>query len=249
MSFLSDAYTIWAREMIRFWRQRARVISSLAMPFFWLVFIGYGFGGSLKLPGMDYTKFLAPGVVGMSILFTGLFTGLSVIWERQFGFLKEMMVAPVSRTSIMLGKTLGGATIAVLNGLVMYIIASAMGMIDFTIALGVPLVFMALTALCFVSIGLMMASRMRNFEAFQALMTFLIVPTMFLSGSLFPLASTPGWMQAVSYADPLTYGVDGLRGALLGASYHSLWVDFWLLSAFAVFFLLLGAHYFRKSAN
>jgi ABC-2 type transport system permease protein len=128
---IGDVYTVWLREMIRFARARSRIISSLALPFFWLIFIGVGFGSSIQLPGgASYIHFLAPGILGMIILFTSIFSGISVMWDRQFGFLKEILVAPVSRTSIVLGKTLGGATVAVINALIMLVIATALGVIS-----------------------------------------------------------------------------------------------------------------------
>jgi ABC-2 type transport system permease protein len=243
---LSDIYTIWLREMIRMIRARSRVVTSLAMPFFWLIFIGIGFGSSFSLPGMDYISFLAPGIVGMILLFNSIFSGVSVIWERQFGFLKEILVAPVSRMSIVLGKTLGGATTSTLTALVMIIVATAAGIIHPGFGILLSLVFMVLTSACFVSLGLIIASRMQSMEGFQMIMSFLIMPVFFLSGALFPLQNTPVWMQIISHLDPLTYGVDGLRYSLVGTSMYAPWLDTAALLAFFLVFIAIGSYFFRK---
>jgi len=244
---LSDIYTIWLREMKRFVRSRSRIITSLAMPFFWLVFIGIGIGSAVKLPGIEYINFLAPGILGMVVLFTSIFSGVSVIWDRQFGFLKEILVAPVSRTSIVIGKILGGATVALISALIMAIIAMLMGAIVPTLGIFIAIVFMLLTAMIFVSIGLIIASRMTSMEGFQMIMSFLIMPIFFLSGALFPLQGAPQWMQAAAYADPLTYGVDGIRGSLTGMNMLPLWIDFVALTGICIALVLLGSYMFRKS--
>lgn len=232
--------------MIRTFRARSRIISSLAMPFFWLAFIGVGFGSSISLPGTNYITFLAPGIIGMILLFNSLFTGISVIWERQFGFLKEILVAPVSRMSIVIGKTLGGATTSVMAAMIMLIVALVIGIIPLSIGILISIPFMILTSACFVSIGLIIASRMRSMEGFQMIMNFLIMPTFFLSGALFPLQNTPGWMQAISHIDPLSYGVDGIRNALIGEGIYPIWLDLGALLAFFIAFMAIGSYFFRK---
>jgi ABC-2 type transport system permease protein len=244
----NDIYTVWLREMKRFLRARSRIITSLAMPFFWLAFIGVGFGSSVQIPGMSYLNFLAPGIIGMILLFTSIFTGISVIWDRQFGFLKEMLVAPVSRTSIFLGKALGGTTIAVINALIMLFVALALGIIPLGIGLATAIVFMILISLCFVSIGLIIASRMRSMEGFQMIMSFLIMPVFFVSGAIFPLQNTPQWMQFIAHMDPLTYGVDGLRNALINTGIFSIWIDLGAMMIICTGLILVGGYLFRKSA-
>ena len=249
---IGDIYTIWLREMLRFVKARSRIISSLAMPFFWLIFIGVGFGSSFKLPGIDYIDFLAPGILAMVMLFTSIFSGISIIWDRQFGFLKEILVAPVSRTSIVLGKTVGGATVALISGLIMFVIATLLGVIKLStglVALPLAIIFMFLTAVTFVSLGLAMASRMKSMEGFQMIMSFIVMPIFFLSGALFPIQNTPQWMQTASIFDPLSYGVDGLRGAFVGASIFPLWLDLAGLFIFAAIFVMVGSYAFKKSTN
>ncbi|HLD49061.1 MAG TPA: ABC transporter permease [archaeon] len=246
---ISDIYTIWLREMLRTFRARSRIISSLAMPFFWLVFIGVGIGSSFSLPGMNYISFLSPGIIGMILLFNSMFSSLSVIWDRQFGFLKEILVAPVSRTSIVLGKTLGGATMAIVTAFIMLLLEIVLGFVNPSFGIVFAFVFMILTAVCFVSIGLIIASRMESMEGFQMIMSFLIMPVFFLSGALFPLQNTPAWMQFASHFDPLTYGVDGLRGSMIGTSIYPLWIDFTVLSAITLFFIFMGSYMFSKSVR
>src|SRR5439155_20795534 len=150
MNFFADVYTIWLREMIRTFRDRSRIISSLAMPIFWLVLIGVGFGSSFRLPNLDYLPFRAPGVIGMIILFNSTSSGVSVIWDRQFGFLKEILVAPVSRTSIVVGKMLGGATVGTVTALIMLALSLAIGIIGLSLGILMSIIFMVLTSLCFV---------------------------------------------------------------------------------------------------
>ncbi len=244
INILSDIYTIWLREMIRFIRARSRIITSLAMPFFWLIFIGVGFGSVVT--EMNYINFLAPGIIGMIILFTSIFSGMSIIWDRQFGFLKEILVAPVSRSSIMLGKVLGGATIAVVSALIMILITILIGFIPISIGIVPAVIFMILTAMCFVSIGLIIASKMKSMEGFQMVMSFLIMPVFFLSGALFPLENTPQWMQTIAYFDPLTYGIDGLRASLISHSIFPLWLDLAALLLFSTVLVLIGACVFRR---
>lgn len=243
----NDIYTMWLREMKKFVRARSRIVSSLAMPVVWLFIMGFGFANSFASSNVDYTTFLAPGIIGMVILFTSIFSGVSVIYDRQFGFLKEILVAPVSRTSIVLGKTFGGATIAIINGLIMLVISAATGFIPITSSMLLSIVFMLLLAICFVSIGLILASKMKSMEGFQMMMSFLVMPIFLLSGALFPLQSAPDAMKIVSSIDPLTYGVDGLRGTLIGVSNMGILFNLGILFAFSVAFISVGTYMFRKS--
>jgi ABC-2 type transport system permease protein len=233
--------------MIRFVRARSRLVSSLAMPFFWMVLIGVGFSSSFSLPGMNYMTFMAPGIVGMVVFFASVMSGVSVIWDRQFGFLKEILVAPVSRTSIVLGKTLGGATVACISGMLMLLVASLLGAIVPSIGILAAVVFMVLIATSFVAVGLIIASRMRSMEGFQMIMSFVMMPIFFLSGALFPLQNTPQWMQTIASFNPLTYGVDGLRDALVGAGMFPMWIDFAALVITSAILVLIGGYLFRKS--
>lgn len=244
-----DIYTVWLREMVKFVRARSRIISSLAMPFIWLFILGFGFSSSITIPGLPYIGFLAPGIIGMIILFTSIFSGISVIYDRQFGFLKEILVAPVSRSSIVLGKTFGGATIATINGLIVLVISSALGFIEFGIGTFLAIPFMVLIAISFVAMGLIIASRMKSMEGFQMIMSFLVMPIFLLSGALFPLNNVPDAMKIISYLDPLSYGIDGIRGSLIGITNIDLIVDFFMLLGISIGLIMVGTMMFKKSTQ
>lgn len=197
--------------------------------------------------GANYINFLAPGIVTMGILFTAVFSGLEVIWDRQFGFLKETMVAPISRTEIMIGKTLGGATIAIIQGL---IVLSLTYMIGFRIyspgSFVLGLIFMFLIAVFFTGLGLSIASKMKDMQGFQMLLNFLIMPIFFLSGALFPVTNLPPAIYFISRIDPLTYGVDGLRGATVGMSTFGVYSDLAAIGALSIFICAVGTVLFSK---
>ncbi len=249
---ISAIYTIWLREMKRFIRAKSRIVGSLGMPFFFLAIIGSGFSRMqmMGIPaGIDYMNFLAPGIIGMVLLFASMAMGISVIWDRQFGFLKEIMVTPVSRTSIVLGRIAGGVTTALIQSFLILILATLMGGIKGITILGFMLsvVFMILISASFVGLGLAFASKMEDMHGFQLVMNFVIMPLFFLSGALFPLDKMPAWIQYLAYIDPLTYGVDGLRNCLIGISEFSLLADFGVLSAFCVAMVVLGTYLFGKT--
>lgn len=235
--------------MLKFVRARSRIVSSLAMPFIWLFILGFGFSSSINIPGLPYIGFLAPGIIGMIILFTSIFSGISIIYDRQFGFLKEILVAPVSRSSIVIGKTFGGATIATINGLIVLGIATALGFIDFGIGTLLAIPFMILIAISFVALGLIIASRMKNMEGFQMIMSFLVMPIFLLSGALFPLDTAPDIMKWVSFFDPLSYGIDGIRGALVDVTNIGLVTDFFVLLVISIGMISFGTLMFKKSTR
>jgi len=256
---IGDIYTIWLREMIRYVRSKSRIISSLAMPIIWLGLLGTAIGGMVRdspsLPsGMNYIQYIAPGIIGMTILFTSIFSGISVIFDREFGFLKEILVAPVSRLSIVLGKAFGGTTTAMIQGMIMFFLAILLG-VNFTSEFGfgigfvIAIVFMFLIGLSFVSLGIAFASKIESMEGFQMVMSFLIMPMFFLSGALYPLDTLPDWLKILTYIDPLTYGIDGLRGAIQGTSvaHFPILLDFGVLSLFCLFTLLLSSYLFKRS--
>ncbi len=249
-------YTLWLREMKWLIRARSRLIASVVQPFLWLAIIGVGMSSTIgnvpgSLPGSStsYLEFMAPGIIGMTLLFSSTMAGVSVLWDKQFGFMKEILVAPVSRTQIMLGKVLGGMTTSILQGLLLLVAAAAIGVRPpGVIELLQVLVFMVLISMSFVSIGLAIASRMEDPIAFPIVINFLIMPLYFLSGALYRVDMAPGWLSFLSHIDPLTYGVDGIRGAILGPSYAQfpMWLDFAVLGVFAVVMILLGGYLFKK---
>lgn len=206
------------RELIRFTRARTRIIGGLVQPILFLFVLGYGLGSLVgSTGGLDYKKFIFPGTLAMSVVFTSIFSAISIVWDREFGFLREMLVAPVSRASILLGKTAGGATVATFQGIVMLIFAPIIGL-KLTPLLVVEVILVSfLTAFALTSFGVFIASRMKKMEGFQAVIQFLMFPMIFLSGAQFPLTGLPGWLTVITRFDPLTYAVDPLRRIILGA--------------------------------
>lgn len=239
---------LWLRQLKRYFRSRARIVGSLGQPLLFLVALGFGFGPIYtKAGGGDYIQFLAPGVMTMGILFTAIFSGIEIIWDRQFGFLKETLVAPVPRWHIMLGRTLGGATVAVFQGLLVFVITLLVGFRPENWLL-VPVAFaiMFLVAVLFTAMGTALASVLEDMQGFQLIMNFLVMPLFFLSGSLFPLEGIPGPIAVISRLDPLTYGVDALRGTLTGMSHFGIGTDVAVLSVVTVLFVILGSKLFSR---
>ena len=241
-------YILWLRQLKRYVRSRARMIGSLGQPILFLVALGFGFGPIFqKAGGGDYLQFLAPGVIAMGILFTSVFSGIEIIWDRQFGFLKETLVAPVSRFKIMIGRTLGGATVAVLQGVVVFLLALVAGFRPQSYALlPLALVYMLLIGILFTALGTAIASLLEDMQGFQLIMNFLVMPTFFLSGALFPLEGLPKAFQLIADIDPLAYGVDGLRASLGGTSHFGLVHDAAVLGAITAAFLVIGSALFSR---
>jgi ABC-2 type transport system permease protein len=252
---------MWLREVKRFLRARSRVVGALAMPLFFLAFLGMGFG-RMAVPGLSgpggteaegggglsYLRFLVPGIVGMSMLFSSTFSGLAVLWDREFGFLKEIMVAPVSRVSIVLGRIAGGATTSLLQGFLLLAVSMVLGFRPAAWAgLAPALLFMLLIAVTFIGLGLVFASNMRDMQGFSLVMNFIMFPLLFLSGAIYPVKNLPAWLRALSYADPLTYGIDGMRGALLGVSAMPLELNLAAMAGFSALMVFLGAFFFERS--
>jgi ABC-2 type transport system permease protein len=244
-------YVLWRREMIRFFRAKSRIVGSLAMPIFFLGFLGLGFR-RMPVPGMGegtgYIGFLVPGIIGMTMLFSSSMQGMSLLWDKEFGFLKEIMVAPVGRVSLVLGRVAGGATTSMIQGLLILAASLLMGFrLPGPGAVAFGLVFMLLIAFTFIGLGLVFASRMKDMQGFGIVMNFVIFPFFFLSGALTPLENFPWFVRALSYADPLTYGVDGLRAVLIGRSSLPVAVDLAVMVGFSLVMLFLGTWFFEKS--
>jgi ABC-2 type transport system permease protein len=245
---MNAIYILWLREVKKYGRSRVQIIASLGQPLLYLLVLGFGLGPVYqKAGGGSYLQFMAPGIVGMAVLFTSVFSGIALLWDRQFGFLKETLVAPVPRIYVMIGRTLGGATVAMLQGTLIVVVCLIAGFRPVSL-IGIPLgfAFMALIAIVFAALGTSIGSSLQDMQGFQLIMNFLVLPIFFLSGALFPLNNLPKALSVVTKLDPLSYGVDGLRAALIGTSHFGAIVDAVVLAVVAVGLLGLGAWRFSK---
>ena len=246
---LKVIYILWLRQLKRHFRSKSRMFASIAQPLLFLVSLGFGFRSmySVANNGGDYIQFLVPGIVAMSIVFSAMFGGIEVIIDKQFGFLKETLVAPVSRLTIMIGRTLGGATVAVFQGMVILAISLLFGFSLQSFGwLLVLLVFMFLVALMFTSLGTAFASLFNDMHAFPMIINFIVMPLFFLSGALFPLDNLPYFLDIITKFNPLSYGVDGIRGSLILSFNFNIWLDLTVLGGVTILFLVLGSYLFRK---
>ena len=241
-------YVLWLREVKRYLRSRAQIIGSLAQPLLYLLVLGFGLGAVFQQAGQgSYLQFVAPGIIAMGVLFTSIFSGIGLLWDRQFGFLKETLVAPVPRLTIMAGRTLGGATIAMIQGTLVLAVCMLVGFRpESWSAVPLALLFMALIAIVFAALGTAIGSTLKDMQGFQLIMNFLIMPIFFLSGALFPLDNLPTALTVATRLDPLAYGVDGLRGAFIGVSTMGFITDVSVLAVLSALFLVLGAWAFSK---
>lgn len=245
---MSTIYILWLRQLKKYSRSTPRIIGSLGQPLLFLLVFGFGFGSIFaKAGGGSYIQFLVPGIVAMAVVFTAIFGGIELIWDRQFGFLKETMVAPVSRFNIMLGRTFGGATVSVIQGIAVLIISFLVGFKMQNFFMIIPaIVFMFLTAFFFTALGTAIASKLTDMQAFPIIMNFLVMPLFFLSGSIFPLDTAPKALQILGHIDPLSYGIDGLRYSFIGMSAFNPWIDLLILLAFSLVVLFIGKQLFEK---
>ena len=245
---MNTIYILWLRQLKKYIRSTPRIIGSLGQPLLFLLVFGFGFGSIFeKAGGGNYIQFLVPGIVSMAVVFTAIFGGIELIWDRQFGFLKETMVAPVSRFSIMLGRAFGGATVSVIQGVAVLLISFLVGFKMNNFLMIFPaLVFMFLTAFFFTALGTAIASKLTDMQAFPIIMNFLVMPLFFLSGSIFPFNTAPKALQILGRLDPLSYGIDGLRYAFIGVSTFNPWTDFFILAIFSGVIVLIGKHLFEK---
>jgi len=245
---MSAIYVLWLRELRRYVRSRAQIVASLGQPLLYLVALGFGLGPVFQKAGQgNYVQFVAPGIISMTILFSSVFSGMGLLWDRQFGFLKETLVAPVPRIYVMLGKTLGAATVAVIQGLLVAIVCLIAGfrVADLT-AIPAALLFMCLIGCLFSALGTAIGSSLQNIQGFQLIMNFLVMPIFFLSGALYPLNNLPKALGLVTRLDPLAYGVDGLRTTLIGISHFGLTADLSVLTLVTTIFLFIGSYLFSK---
>jgi ABC-2 type transport system permease protein len=245
---MNAIYILWLRELKKYTRSRAQIVASLGQPLLYLLVLGFGLGPVFQKAGNgSYLQFVAPGVIGMTVLFTSIFSGIALLFDRQFGFLKETLVAPVPRLRIMIGRTLGGATVAMLQGTLILIVCLIAGFRPVSLATApFGILFMALIAIVFAALGTAIGSGLQDMQGFQLIMNFLVLPIFFLSGALFPLNNLPKALSLITRLDPLSYGVDGLRAALIGVTHFGMTTDFAVLCVIAVGLLFFGAWRFSK---
>ncbi|HEX4425524.1 MAG TPA: ABC transporter permease [Terriglobales bacterium] len=245
---MSAIYILWLRELKRYIRSRAQIVASLGQPLLYLLVLGFGLGPVFQKAGNgDYLQFVTPGIVSMTVLFSSIFSGIAMLWDRQFGFLKETLVAPVPRIQIMIGRTLGGATVAVIQGCLILTISFIAGFRPTHLAIfPLAFVFMALIAFVFASLGTALGSILQDMQGMQLIMNFMVLPIFFLSGALFPLTNLPKALAIITRLDPLTYGVDALRGVFIAQTAFGLQWDAAVLFLFAAAFVSLGAYLFSK---
>ncbi len=253
MSELKSIYVMWLRAMKRFFRAKSQVVGTIIMPLFFLFSFGFGFSG-LQIPGVSegvmYLSFLVPGIIGMGLMFRSTMVGFSVLWDREFGFLKEIMVAPVKRVSLVIGRLLGGVTTSLMQGILILVITLFIG---FTIpsisSFFMMLLFMVLISSTFIGLGLIFASLIKDTQGFGLIMNIIILPFFFLSGTFYPISNLPQFAQVFSYIDPLTFGVDGLRGVLIGVSALPVFIDVLVLLIISIAMVLIGAILFDRSES
>lgn len=244
---LGKLYALWLREFKVFLRERSRLIASIFTPVLWLFVIGSGFGSSVHLPtGVDYQKFIFPGIISMSIIFSSVFFGSYIIWDRKFDFLKSVMVAPVGRITIFVGKTLGGMTTSLVEVSILLAIGAAIGIHFNALSLVQTIAIVLLLSFSITSLGLTIGSYLESLEGFQLIVSFVVFPLFFLSGALFPLKNLPAWLYLLTTIDPATYAVDALRNAILGIQNYSLVVDIGILIAFTIGFGIFGGYSFGR---
>lgn len=244
-------YVLWRREMIKYFRAKSRVVGAIAMPAFMLIFQGMGFR-RVEFPGLPesigYFQYLVPGIIGMTLLFTAAYAGMSVIMDKQFGFLKEVMVTPASRVSIVLGMISGSATTSILQALIIMMMSVLLGFrLPFISAILSSVVIMVLISITFINIGLILSSVLKDFHGFSTIINFIAFPLFLLSGALFPVSNLPAPIRTLSYFDPLTYGVDALRGVLIGHCEFSILLDVCILLTLSILMVCASVYFFRRA--
>jgi ABC-2 type transport system permease protein len=246
MSEFSGLAALWLREVKVFTREHSRLVSSVFTPILWLIVFGGGLGSSIVISGMNYQTFIYPGIVSMSILFTSVFFGVYIVWDRKIDFLKEVLVAPLRRSTIFMGKVVGGMTDSLIQGTIVLLMGPLFGIGYSPMILLKAYIVVFVMAAGLVSLGLVIGSQMESPEGFGMVVSFVVYPLFFLSGALFPIDNLPTWLSYFVLLDPLTYGVDALRGAMLGTSRFPYLVDLGVITAFAVFMIGLGTQAFKR---
>lgn len=252
MSDLTGIYALWYREYKVFLHERSRIVASIVNPVLWLLIIGGGLGSVLEFGGVNYVSFLYPGILVQCALFSAVFFGVYIVWDKKVDFLKEVLVSPMSRTAIFVGKVIGGSTDTILQLAILLVIGwifSLLGIIEgvsFTpFSVAAAILFLLVTTAGLTSIGLIIGSQMESPEGFQLIGSFLIFPMFFLSGALFPIENLPAYLAPFVYINPATYAVDGLRWALLGMNHFDPLLDLAVVTLFAAVLIAVGTYAFR----
>jgi ABC-2 type transport system permease protein len=246
MGELEGFYALWYREIKVFSREKSRIVSSLFTPLLWIIVFGGGLGSAISLGGVNYQVFIFPGILTMTILFSSVFFGLYIVWDKKIDFFKEVLVAPLSRTTIFAGKMVGGSIDALLQGCAMLVFGVLLRINYTAIALAVSFLFMFILASALVSLGLIIGSNMESVEGFQLIVSFLVFPMFFFSGALFPIKNLPAYLLVFTALDPVTYAVDGLRGVLLGTSQLPIALNLTILTCFAAVMVAIGTWSFGR---
>jgi ABC-2 type transport system permease protein len=253
MGQLKGIFALWYREYKVFIREKSRVVASVVNPILWFLIIGGGIGSAVNIQGVNYQTFIFPGVIIQSILFSSIFFGVYIVWDKKIDFLKEVLVSPMSRTAIFMGKVVGGATDTLIQIVILLIVGyvfAALGLMPGIrldpVNLLISLVFILITIVAAVSIGLIMGSQMESPEGFQLVSSFVIFPMFFLSGAFFPIDNLPGYLSPFVYVNPITYSVDGIRSAMLGRSTFPMALDLAVITLFALLMIFVGTHAFKK---
>jgi len=248
MGDLWAIYILWLRDIKRYWYDKARIFASLGQPILFLFVLGTALSPSFKGPsGINFSEFIFPGIVSMTVLFTSIFSAISIVWDREFGFLKEVLVAPVSRWSIVTGKALGGSTVALFQGTLMLLLAPLVGVRLTLFSVVGALFVMFIIGLAMNSLGIVIAARMKEMEGFQMVVNFLIMPLFFMSGALFPMDNLPAWLAVLNRLDPLTYGVDLLRAVILGIHSFPILMSLSVILGFMIVMFAIAVFEFNLS--
>ncbi len=246
MKYLDAVYAVWLREVKVFFREKERVVSAIITPLLWILIFGAGLGSTVEIQGVNYQEFIFPGIVAMAVLFGSIFYGLYIIWDRKLDFLKEVLVAPVPRSAVFLGKMFGGATDVFMQACALLLIGLALGMVPSPAAVILALASAMLIALCIVSLGLIIGANMKSPEGFNLVMSFVMWPMFMLSGALFPIDNIPAYLSFLIQLNPLTYGVDLLRYVILGSTNFSPILDILALLLSTLVFIIIGTMSFEK---
>ncbi|MEO0022612.1 MAG: ABC transporter permease [candidate division WOR-3 bacterium] len=240
-------HMVWRRDVLRYFREKSQLYGSLTRPVLWLFILGLGLrGGYREVGSVNYTQFIFPGIIAMTSIFTSIQSAISIIWDREFGFLKEILVAPVPRTSIVIGKGLAGTTLSLIQGCIILLLAPLVR-VKLALVNILPLILvMAVMSFALTGIGIVIAARMTSFQGFGTIMNFIIMPLWFLSGALYPLEGLPWWLALLVRINPLTYGVDMIRRLVLGFSFYSPGFNLAFLASFSILTTMAAVYFFNR---